>query len=110
MAEIYAGGRDDAGSRRREGAAASFAPPLDTSTKLDTFVLMTPRATSLDFERTARVFHPLSEPTRLRLVDLLRGGERCGWELSEAKATGQTTLAFHLTAPRDTGIGPDRRV
>ena len=70
---------------------------------------MTPRATSLDFERTARVFHALSEPTRLRLVDLLRGGERCVCELTEAMETGQSRLSFHLKALKDAGIVQDRR-
>ena len=66
---------------------------------------MTPRATSLDFERTARVFHALAEPTRLRLVDLLRGV--C--ELTEALETGQSRLSFHLKALKDAGIVQDRR-
>ena len=70
---------------------------------------MTPRATPLDFERTARVFHALAEPTRLRLVDLLRGGERCVCELTEAMDTGQSRLSFHLKALRDAGIVHDRR-
>ena len=70
---------------------------------------MTPRATSLDFERTARVFHALAEPTRLRLVDLLRGGERCVCELTEAMETGQSRLSFHLKALKDAGIVQDRR-
>jgi ArsR family transcriptional regulator len=70
---------------------------------------MTPRATSLDFERTARVFHALSEPTRLRLVDLLRGGERCVCELTETMETGQSRLSFHLKALKDAGIVQDRR-
>ncbi len=70
---------------------------------------MTSRATSLDFERAARVFHALSEPTRLRLVDLLRGGERCVCELTDALETGQSRLSFHLKALKDAGIVLDRR-
>ena len=70
---------------------------------------MTPRATPLDFERTARVFHALAEPTRLRLVDLLRGGERCVCELTEKMETGQSRLSFHLKALKDAGIVQDRR-
>jgi ArsR family transcriptional regulator len=70
---------------------------------------MTPKASSLDFERTARVFHALSEPTRLRLVDLLRGGERCVCELTQALKTGQSRLSFHLKALKEAGIVQDRR-
>ena len=47
---------------------------IDKSTILDTFVLMTTQSAGPDLERAARVFHALSDPTRLRVVDLLRGG------------------------------------
>lgn len=70
---------------------------------------MTPRATSLDFERTARVFHALSEPTRLRVVELLRGGERCVCELTETLDMAQSKLSFHLKGLKDAGLVLDRR-
>ena len=70
---------------------------------------MISRATSLDFERTARVFHALSEPTRLRIVELLRSGERCVCELTDALETGQSRLSFHLKALKEAGIVSDRR-
>jgi ArsR family transcriptional regulator len=70
---------------------------------------MSARATSLDFARAARVFHALSEPTRLRVVDLLRSGERCVCELTDALETGQSRLSFHLKALKDAGIVLDRR-
>jgi ArsR family transcriptional regulator len=70
---------------------------------------MTSRATALDFERTARVFHALAEPTRLRLVDLLRGGERCVCELTEALEMAQSKLSFHLKGLKDAGLVLDRK-
>lgn len=70
---------------------------------------MTSRATSLDFERTARVFHALSEPTRLRLVDLLRNGERCVCELTDALEMAQSKLSFHLKGLKDAGLVVDRK-
>ena len=51
---------------------------------------MPARATTQQLEKTARVFHALSDPTRLNLVALLRGGERCVCELTEALEAGQS--------------------
>jgi ArsR family transcriptional regulator len=70
---------------------------------------MTLRATSLDFERTARVFHALAEPTRLRIVDLLRSGERCVCELTDALEMAQSKLSFHLKGLKDAGLVLDRK-
>ncbi len=53
---------------------------------------MAPQSAGPDLERTARVFHALSDPTRLRLVDLLRGGERCVCELTDVLDAGQSRL------------------
>jgi ArsR family transcriptional regulator len=70
---------------------------------------MPPRPTLPDLDRTARVFHALSDPTRLRLVDLLRGGERCVCELTDALDAGQSRLSFHLKTLKDAGLVLDRR-
>lgn len=70
---------------------------------------MTSRTSSVDFERTARVFHALSEPTRLRVVDLLRGGERCVCELTDALEMAQSKLSFHLKGLKDAGLVLDRK-
>ncbi len=70
---------------------------------------MPPRPTLPDLDRTARVFHALSDPTRLRLVDLLRGGERCVCELTDALDAGQSRLSFHLKILKDAGLVLDRR-
>ena len=70
---------------------------------------MPARATLPDLERTARVFHALADPTRLRLVDLLRAGERCVCELTEALGTGQSRLSFHLRVLKEGGLVLDRK-
>ena len=62
-----------------------------------------------DLDRAASAFHALSDPTRLKLVDLLRGGERCVCELTEALATGQSRLSFHLGVLKQAGVVLDRR-
>lgn len=64
-------------------------------------------AHSLD--ETALVFHALSDPTRLRIIALLRRGERCVCELTEALDAAQSRLSFHLKTLKDAGIVADRR-
>ncbi len=70
---------------------------------------MPAHATTQQLEKTARVFHALSDPTRLNLVALLRGGERCVCELTEALEAGQSRLSFHLKTLKDAGLVLDRR-
>jgi ArsR family transcriptional regulator len=60
-------------------------------------------------EETARLFHALSDPTRLRIVELLRHGERCVCDLTEAAAAAQSRLSFHLKVLKDAGLVSDRR-
>ena len=62
-----------------------------------------------ELERSARAFHALSDPTRLRVLDLLRGGERCVCELTEAAGAAQSRLSFHLGVLKDAGLVLDRR-
>jgi len=57
---------------------------------------------------TAR-FKALSDPLRLRILDRLRGGERCVCELMDALDAGQSLLSFHLRTLKDAGLVTDRR-
>lgn len=41
-------------------------------------------------------FHALSEPLRLKILDLLRTQELCVCDLCEATETAQSKLSFHL--------------
>jgi ArsR family transcriptional regulator len=58
---------------------------------------------------TARLFHALADPTRLRIVQLLRHGERCVCDLTEAADAAQSRLSFHLKVLKDAGLLVDRR-
>jgi ArsR family transcriptional regulator len=62
-----------------------------------------------ELERSARAFHALSDATRLRLLDLLRGGERCVCELTETVGAAQSRLSFHLGVLKNAGLVLDRR-
>lgn len=62
-----------------------------------------------DLATITRRFHALSDETRLRIVDLLRGGEQCVCELTSALDLGQSLLSFHLKTLKDAGLVTDRR-
>jgi ArsR family transcriptional regulator, arsenate/arsenite/antimonite-responsive transcriptional repressor len=57
----------------------------------------------------ARMFHALSDPTRVEILERLRGGERCVCELTDLLAAAQSRLSFHLKTLRDAGLVTDRR-
>ena len=59
--------------------------------------------------RAADQFHALSDDTRLRILELLQGGERCVCELTEALDMRQSLLSFHLKTLKEAGLVADRR-
>jgi ArsR family transcriptional regulator len=59
--------------------------------------------------RSARLFHALSDETRLSILDRLRLGERCVCELTDALDAAQSRLSFHLKVLKDAGLIADRR-
>lgn len=62
-----------------------------------------------DLERAAELFHALADPTRLGILEQLRGGERCVCDLTDLLDTGQSRLSFHLKTLKDAGLLRDRR-
>jgi len=60
-------------------------------------------------EAVARRFFALSDPTRLRVVELLTRGERCVCDLVEAVGAAQSRLSFHLRTLKDAGVVRDER-
>lgn len=59
--------------------------------------------------RLARLFHALSDETRLRIVARLLSGEQCVCNLTDALDAGQSRLSFHLKTLKDAGLVADRR-
>jgi ArsR family transcriptional regulator len=57
----------------------------------------------------ARRFQALSDVKRLRILALLRAGERCVCELMESVGVPQPLLSFHLRILREAGLVTDRR-
>lgn len=57
----------------------------------------------------ARMFHALSDPTRVEILERLRSGERCVCELTGLLDAAQSRLSFHLKTLREAGLVTDRR-
>jgi ArsR family transcriptional regulator len=64
---------------------------------------------ALDTNRAARLFHALSDETRLSILERLRRGERCVCELTDALDAAQSRLSFHLRVLKEAGLVTDRR-
>jgi ArsR family transcriptional regulator, arsenate/arsenite/antimonite-responsive transcriptional repressor len=54
--------------------------------------------------RHAALFHALSDPRRLRILEMLRAGEQCVCDLQSELDCGQSLLSFHLKTLRDAGL------
>jgi ArsR family transcriptional regulator len=66
-------------------------------------------AEAADLERAARLFQALGDAPRLRLLELLRGGERCVSELVEAGGEKFSTVSQRLRLLRGEGLIARRR-
>ena len=64
---------------------------------------------TLTAEATARLFHALSDPTRLGILERLCNGECCVCELMDSLDAAQSRLSFHLKVLREAGLVTDRR-
>jgi ArsR family transcriptional regulator, arsenate/arsenite/antimonite-responsive transcriptional repressor len=65
--------------------------------------------TDINVERAAKLFHALSDQTRLSILQRLRLGERCVCDLTDALDAAQSRLSFHLKVLKDAGLVTDRR-
>ncbi len=64
---------------------------------------------ALDLTRAARLFHALSDETRLGVLEMLRSGERCVCDLQADLDAAQSRLSFHLKVLKDAGLVTDRK-
>ena len=62
-----------------------------------------------DLVRAETLFHALSDATRLAILEMLRGGERCVCDLQADLDAAQSKLSFHLKVLKDAGLVTDRR-
>jgi len=66
-------------------------------------------APASDYRELSRMFHALSDETRLRIVNRLRKGEHCVCDLTDALDAAQSRLSFHLRTLKDAGLVVDRK-
>ncbi len=59
--------------------------------------------------RLEKAFHALSDPKRLRILEILRRGECCVCDLAGSLNIRQSLLSFHLRTLRDAGVVKDRK-
>lgn len=60
-------------------------------------------------KRIAQVFKAFCDENRLRILALLRQGEKCACELLEELQIGQSTLSHHMKILCDSGVVADRK-
>jgi len=65
--------------------------------------------TQLDLSRSSRIFHALSDETRLGVQQMLGNGERCVCDLQDALRVAQSRLSFHLKVLKEAGLVTDRK-
>ena len=62
-----------------------------------------------DLATAARLFHALSDETRLAILEMLQDGERCVCDLQGELDAAQSRLSFHLKVLREAGLVTDRK-
>ncbi|HET9013731.1 MAG TPA: metalloregulator ArsR/SmtB family transcription factor [Gemmatimonadaceae bacterium] len=67
------------------------------------------KTASLDSTAAAGLFHALSDPIRIEVLELLGSGERCVCDLTEVLDVAQSRLSWHLKTLKDAGLVTDRR-
>ncbi len=62
-----------------------------------------------DFRRNAEIFKAFCDENRLKILGLLRGGEKCACKLLEEMGIGQSTLSHHMRILCASGVVVGRR-
>lgn len=62
-----------------------------------------------NYKRDAQIFKALCDEKRLRILDLLRSGEKCACVLIEETGIAQSALSYHMKILCDSGIVESRQ-
>lgn len=62
------------------------------------------QSSTLSTDSVAAGFHALSEPLRVKILDLLRAKELCVCDLCEALGATQSKLSFHLKVLKEADL------
>ncbi|MEA5144346.1 MAG: metalloregulator ArsR/SmtB family transcription factor [Oscillibacter sp.] len=61
------------------------------------------------YEEQAKVFKAFCDDKRLRILELLRGGEKCACVLLEQLDLGQSGLSYHMKILVESGVVESRQ-
>ncbi|MDP4110039.1 MAG: metalloregulator ArsR/SmtB family transcription factor [Bacillota bacterium] len=61
------------------------------------------------YEKHAKVFKAFCDEKRLRILELLRGGEKCACVLLDQLDMGQSGLSYHMKILVDSGVVESRQ-
>lgn len=67
------------------------------------------KISSMNLEKKAKILKALGQPTRLRIMEYLRDGERCVCEIFPAIGGQQSNVSRHLAVLKQAGLVSDRR-
>lgn len=62
------------------------------------------RRRAMNERKTALIFKAFCDENRIRILNLLRGGEKCACKLLEEMSISQPTLSHHMKILCDSGI------
>ena len=65
-------------------------------------------AQAFDLYLSVSMFHALSDPIRLSILEMLRVGERCVCDLQDDLGAAQSKLSFLLKVLKEAGLVEDR--
>ena len=63
----------------------------------------------MDERKTSLIFKAFCDENRIRILNLLRGGEKCACKLLEELSISQPTLSHHMKILCDSGIVVGRK-
>lgn len=63
----------------------------------------------IDYEAEGKIFRVLSEPTRLKILDILSCCEMCACDILESLSITQSTLSHHMKVLMDCGLVTGRK-
>lgn len=58
----------------------------------------------MNYEENAKIFKALSDPSRLKIIDILSCGERCACDILKYFGFTQPTLSHHMKVLSDCGF------
>ncbi len=64
---------------------------------------------AVPYEEQAKVFKAFCDEKRLKILELLRSGEKCACVLTDALNIGQSALSYHMKVLVESGIVESRQ-